>query len=140
MSPTSIFRLTARQSLRSPISRPSPFSVRTLRPFSQTPLPRLPRKGSEDRDSIDTEATEYSKSGTDDGSARQEEASFDPKTTDPQKEKKIAGEGEGSGNPLEVSPANPEVSKPRGETEGGAENSGGNKRSGGGSPNKAGKP
>ena len=30
---------------------------------------------------------------------------------------------QGKNNPLEVSPANPEVSKQRGETEGGAENS-----------------
>jgi hypothetical protein len=47
------------------------------------------------------------------------------------------------GNPLEVSPANPEVSKPRGETEGGAENAGQGERertSGAGSPKKAGKP
>jgi len=130
-----------RQCVQSPISRPSPSSIRTLRPFSQTPLSRYPRKGSEDKDSINTEATEYSKSGTDDASARQEEAAFGPETTDPSKEKKIAGEGEGSGNPLEVSPANTKVSKPRGETEGGAENSARNdKRSGGGSPNKAGKP
>jgi len=140
MPRTSIIRLTSLQSFRSRISRPSPSSIRSLRPFSQTPLSRSPRKDSQDRNSIDTEATEYSKSGTDDGSARQEEASFDPKTTDPDKEKKIAGEGEGSGNPLEVSPANPEVSKPRGETEGGAENAENNKRGGGGSPNKAGKP
>jgi hypothetical protein len=62
--------------------------------LSQTPFPRFPRKGSENRESINTEATEYSKSGTDDASARQEEASFDPKTTDPEKEKKLAGEGE----------------------------------------------
>jgi len=140
MSPASVLRLSARQSLSSPISRTSPSSIRSLRPFSQTPLPRFPRKGSEDRNDIDTEATEYSKSGTDDASARQEKASFDPKTTDPEKEKKVAGEGEGAGNPLEVSPANPEVSKPRGETEGGAEHGGNNKQSGGGSPNKAGKP
>lgn len=38
-----------------------------------------------------------------------------------------------------MSPANPEVSKPRGEQEGGAQNAEKNKASGGGSPNKAGK-
>jgi len=50
---------------------------------------------------------------------------------------------QGKGNPLDVSPANPEVSKQGGgEANGGAENSGleGKSQSGGGSPNKAGKP
>ena len=50
-------------------------------------------------------------------------------------------------NPLEVSPANPEVSKPRGEAEGGPENSSASsgttsdrqRSSGGGSPNKGSK-
>jgi hypothetical protein len=64
-----------------------------LHQFSQTPLSRSPRKDSQDKDSINTEATEYSKSGTDDGAARQEEAAFDPSKTDPQKEKDTAGEG-----------------------------------------------
>jgi hypothetical protein len=91
MSPTSILRLTARQSL--PL-RPSPSSIRTLRPFSQTPLSRFPRKDSQDRESINTEATEYSKSGTDDGAAKQDGAAFDPNITDPKKEEKVAGEGE----------------------------------------------
>jgi len=115
--------------------RSTPLSARYL---SQTPLSRYPRKDSQDKDSIDTEATEYTKSGTDDGAARQEEAAFDPSKTDPQTEKDKAGEGnEQSGNPLEVSAANPEVSKPRGTEEGGAEKaSGGKKQSGGGSPKK----
>ena len=42
---------------------------------------------------MSTEATEYSKSGTDDASARQGDASFDPNITDPGKEKEKAGEG-----------------------------------------------
>lgn len=90
MSPTSLLHLTARQSLR---SRPSP-SIRLLRPFSQTPLSRFPRKDSQNRNSINTEATEYSKSGTDDGAAKQKEAAFDPSITDPKTEEKVAGEGE----------------------------------------------
>jgi len=57
-------------------------------------LPRsYPRKNAQDRESIDTEATEYTKSGTDDGAAQQEEAAFDPKQTRPEQEKKTAGEG-----------------------------------------------
>lgn len=49
---------------------------------------------------------------------------------------------QGSNNPLEVSPANPEVSKQRGQQEGGAQNSGGGDRertSGGSSPKKGSK-
>ncbi|KAF8864827.1 hypothetical protein BDZ45DRAFT_494450 [Acephala macrosclerotiorum] len=136
MSPTSVLRLGTRRCIRAGPSRSIRHSVQTIRPFSRTSLASFPRKGSEDKDSINTEATEYSKSGTDDTSARQEQAAFDPNTTDPQKEKKVAGEEEGSGNPLDVSPANPEVSKPR-ETEGRAENAEKNKSSGGGSPKKA---
>ncbi len=93
MSPTSILRMAARQSIHCHPSHPNP-PTRCLRLFSQAPLSKYPRKGSEDKDSINTEATEYSKSGTDDAAARQEEAAFDPKTTDPGKEKKVAGEGE----------------------------------------------
>lgn len=64
-----------------------------IQPFSQSTIRAYPRKDSQDKDSIDTEATEYSKSGTDDGAAKQREAAFDPSTTDPQKEKDIAGKG-----------------------------------------------
>ncbi|CZS92801.1 uncharacterized protein RAG0_03305 [Rhynchosporium agropyri] len=139
MSPTSILRIAARSCARPQVLqafKPRPIRVQ---PFSQSTIRAYPRKNSQDKDSIDTEATEYSKSGTDDGAARQNEAAFDPSTTDPAEEKKIAGEGN-EGNPLEVSPANPEVSKQRGETEGGAEKGVGKKQSGGGSPNKAGNP
>lgn len=121
------------------------------RQFSQTLRFALPRKDSQDKDSINTEATEYSKSGTDDASAKQEDAAFDPDITDPQEQKDKAGEGTGEGtdtnNPLDVSPANPEVSKQRGETEGGAENSSSSsntksdrkRSSGGSSPSKGSK-
>jgi hypothetical protein len=91
MSPPSIFRLITRQSLR---SRPSSSPFRAPRPFSQTTFSRFSRKDSQDRNSINTEATEYSKSGTDDGAAKQEEAAFDPDITDPKKEERVAGEGQ----------------------------------------------
>ena len=68
--------------------------VNSARQFSLTSTSRYPRKDSQDRDSINTEATEYSKSGTDDGAARQEEAAFDPGNTKPEEELKKAGEGE----------------------------------------------
>lgn len=57
------------------------------RPFHKTPLQNYPRKDSQDKDSINTEATEYSKSGTDDQSAAATESTaFDPKTTSPEAE------------------------------------------------------
>ena len=65
------------------------------RQFSQTSYYALPRKDSQDKDSINTEATEYSKSATDDEGARQEDAAFNPDITDPQEQKDKAGEGTG---------------------------------------------
>ncbi|KAF6228020.1 hypothetical protein HO133_007748 [Letharia lupina] len=139
---------TIKQQVRSPEPL---LRVPIHRQFSQTLSFALPRKDSQDKDSINTEATEYSKSATDDEGARQEDAAFDPDITDPQEQKDKAGEGTGKGtdtnNPLDVSPANPEVSKQRGETEGGAENSSSSsdtksdrkRSSGGSSPSKGSK-
>ncbi|KAL2044772.1 hypothetical protein N7G274_002547 [Stereocaulon virgatum] len=106
--------------------------LQTHRQFSQFIYLAYPRKDSQDKDSMNTEATEYSKSATDDEGARQENAAFNLNITDPQEQKNVAGEGTGKGtvsksddtnNPLEVSPANPELSKQRGQMEGGPENS-----------------
>ena len=74
------------------------------RPFSQTHSSALPRKDSQDKDSINTEATEYSKSATDDEGARQEDAAFNPDITDPQQQKDKAGEGTGEGTVSNPSP------------------------------------
>lgn len=63
------------------------------RQFSQSIRFAYPRKDSQDKDSINTEATEYSKSGTDDEGARQEDAAFNPDITDPQETKDVAGKG-----------------------------------------------
>ncbi|MCJ1224423.1 hypothetical protein MMC12_001068 [Toensbergia leucococca] len=124
---------------------PLPLPLHHHRTLTQNPQPRYPRKDSQHKDSMNVEANEYSKSGTDDQAARQEEAAFDPQTTDPQAQKEVAGEGGGDeGNPLDVSPANPDVSQQRGGTEGGAENSSASsgtksdrqRTSGGGSPKK----
>jgi predicted component of type VI protein secretion system len=68
---------------------------------------------------MDPEPNEYSKSGTDDSSAANEEAAFDPNITDPQEAKDKAGEGNAV-NPLDASPANPEISKGTAEEEGGS--------------------
>ena len=74
------------------------------RQFSQTLSFALPRKDSQDKDSINTEATEYSKSATDDEGAKQEEAAFNPDITDPQQAKNKAGEGTGEGTVSRSSP------------------------------------
>ncbi len=68
------------------------------RPLHQTTRTAWPRKDSQDKDSINREATEYSKSGTDDSTAAQEEAAFDPNITSPDAEQKKAGEGMGVSN------------------------------------------
>ncbi|KAL8735877.1 MAG: hypothetical protein Q9181_002626 [Wetmoreana brouardii] len=116
------------------------------------PIPYLTRhlitqqqKDSQSKDSLAPEATEYSKSGTDDASARHEDTAFDPDTTDPGQQKdKVEDSTGASDNPLEVSPANHEISQPNSNTEGGAENSSASsgttsdreRASGGGSPKK----
>ncbi|MCJ1395649.1 hypothetical protein MMC18_008854 [Xylographa bjoerkii] len=121
---------------RNPLPRPS----LSLRPFSTTPRALYPRADSQDKDSMNTEAQEYAKSGTDVDAANQDSAAFDPSKTDPMEQKEEAGKGKGdASNPLEVSPANPEVSKQRPEQEGGSERATGSGRertSGGGSPAK----
>lgn len=65
------------------------------------------------------EADENALSGSDDAAAANEEAAFDPNITDPQEAKKKAGEGN-EGNPLEASPANPDLSAGTAEEEGGS--------------------
>jgi len=137
MAPSNLLRLATRRSVAPLSFRPA---LLAKRQFSQTALQSYPRVGSQDKDSIDTEATEYSKSGTDDGAARQEDAAFNPNKTGPEDEKNTAGDGNNS-NPLNVSPANPEVSKQTDSQEGGAENSGkdsNGRQSGHGSPSKGG--
>ncbi len=62
-----------------------------------------------------------------------DEAAFDPNKTDPESEKDTAGKGV-DGNPLEVSPANQDISKPKGgakEMKGGGNTSDKKKPSGG---------
>lgn len=69
------------------------FHAYNQRSFSQTSSFYLPRKDSQDRNSINTEATEYSKSGTDDQAAKQDDAAFDPSKTSPEEQKATAGKG-----------------------------------------------
>jgi len=94
------------------------------RSFTSTPHPRAENDSAKksavlDREKLDPEADEYSGSGTDDAAAKNEQAAFDPNITSPEGAKDKAGEGN-EGNPLEVSPANQDVSQGTAEEEGGA--------------------
>ncbi len=89
MAPSTIVRLMAGRTVRQPNF---PASVRLQR-LHQSSLLRFPRKDSQDKDSINTDATEYAKSGTDDDVARNEKAAFDPSQTNPGEEKETAGQG-----------------------------------------------
>ncbi|WPG98244.1 Hypothetical protein R9X50_00103200 [Acrodontium crateriforme] len=108
----------------------------------------LARKDTQDRESINVESNEYSKSGGDNATAATEDAAFNPQKTSPEEERKTAKRESGgeSKNPLNASPANTNLGKPAGgkpraegsqaETgEGSANRSG---TSGGGSPRKDG--
>ena len=78
-----------------PKFQPRSLTPCTYRNLSTSSRLTYPRKDSQHKDSINTEATEYSKSATDDEGARQEEAAFDPSITDPEQQKEKAGEGNG---------------------------------------------
>ncbi|ETI27995.1 hypothetical protein G647_00444 [Cladophialophora carrionii CBS 160.54] len=127
MPPSSLLRLP--RSLPS-VARPfyparTPFRTLTSAPrrFAQQQdpeeNPNNQRAAQLDREKIDRDPNEYSKSGTDESSAGNEEAAFDPNITDPQEAKEKAGEGN-QVNPLDASPANPEISQGTSEEEGGA--------------------
>jgi len=128
MRPLSLLRLPRNlQSLARPL-----YPARTpLRALSTSPRffaqdqdpdqnPDPQRDAQLDREKINRDSNETSKSGTDENSAANEEAAFDPNITDPQEAKDKAGEGN-SVNPLDASPANPDISSGTAETEGGAD-------------------
>lgn len=94
-----------------------------LRPFSQTRIPAA-RKDAQGKDDMKVEPNEYSKSGSDNAAAAVEETAFSPDKTSPEEQHASAGkESEKESNPLDVSPANHDVSQPRGGQEGGHEGS-----------------
>ncbi|EXJ89340.1 hypothetical protein A1O3_02407 [Capronia epimyces CBS 606.96] len=125
MSPPMLLRISRSIRVLGPTLRPQPH----LRPISTTPHrfaadqdperhPHPQRDAQVDRKKMDPEASEYSKSGTDDTTAANEDAAFNPDITDPQEAKKKAGEGN-EVNPLDASPANPDISQGTAEEEGG---------------------
>lgn len=103
--PTSLASAMARSQLRRCVpthtristvkNRPRHLLARTItnekRYISNSSRLSYPRKDSQDRESINTDATEYSKSETDDKAAQQDVA-FNPDLTDPQTQKKKARE------------------------------------------------
>lgn len=97
--------------------------------------PNSQRDAQLDREKMDTQANEYSKSGTDAASAEQEYTAFDPNSpNDPDEARKEAGKGNDV-NPLDQSPANPELSSGTSEVSPGAakkQSEGGGGRRGGG--------
>jgi hypothetical protein len=70
----------------------------------------MPYKDDQDRESLKPRAQDYSKSGSDDATAANEDAAFNPSKTRPEQEKETAGVGN-EGNPLEASPANKEFAE-----------------------------
>lgn len=70
--------------------RSTPPSRLLSRPLTTSHTLALPRKDSQDKDSLNTEANEYTKSGTDDAAARTEDVAFNPDLTDPQAQEREA--------------------------------------------------
>lgn len=128
--------MSAIRLLRVPASlRSTPFhpARSTTRLFSAFPSRRQDDKKDSmlDREKMNTESNEYSKSGSDAAAATEDQAAFDPDKTSPESQKNSEGK------PLEVSPGNHDVSQARDTEEGGSEK--GVERthsSGGGSPSK----
>ncbi|KIV90577.1 hypothetical protein PV10_07864 [Exophiala mesophila] len=112
--------------------------LRTLSTTRSMNAAEAKKSAVKNREEINTDADEYSQSGTDDATARNEQAAFDPNITDPHEAKKKAGEGN-EVNPLEASPANPDLSRGTAEEQGGAKkkmSEGGGGRKGGGEKGK----
>lgn len=82
------------------------------RGFQRSSRPQFPYKDDQDRESLKPKSTDGSKSGTDNEVAHSS-AAFDPSTTSPESAKEKA-EGGGGDNPLEVSGASHDKSKPLG--------------------------
>ena len=103
-----------------------------------TSRPVFAAKQTQDKDSLNPISTEYSKSGSDDEAAASD-AAFNPNKTSPEAAESTAEKEAGSkNNSLNVSPGNPDVSKPNDPGVGGNGGSPRNKTSGAGGAPKAG--
>jgi hypothetical protein len=93
---------------------PSPLGRNRLQPFSTVNSQSAPERQKDaqlDRQKMNVDSNEGSKSGTDSSSAHQDEAAYNPNITQPQEAKEKAGEGN-KYNPLDASGANPELGGP----------------------------
>jgi hypothetical protein len=93
-----------------------------IRPFSFSSVRSEAQEQKEaqlDREKMNTETNEGSKTGTDASSASQDEAAYNPNITQPQSAKEEAGKGN-KHNPLDASGANPELGRPTEEEASGA--------------------
>lgn len=116
--------------LRFKASNATPFALRRsvlpVRQFSTSPC-QFARKDDQGKDEMKVESNEYSKSGSDNASAAVEDTAFSADKTRPEEQHEAAGKESGDkSNPLNVSPANTDVSQAKGQ-EGGQE--GGNEGS-----------
>lgn len=106
-----------------------------VRSYADSTHPNEQKDAQLDREKMDTQANEYSKSGTDTETAKNHDAAFNPNSpNDPDEARKQAGKGN-EVNPLDQSPANPELSSGTSEVSGGADkkmSEGGGGRQGGG--------
>jgi hypothetical protein len=106
--------------------------------FMSTTPTRLAAKDTQDKDSLNPQSTEYSKSGSDDSVAASD-AAFNPSKTSPEEAEATAEkEAGGKDNSLNVSPGNEEISRPNDPGVGGTGGAPEKKSSGGGSAPKAG--
>ncbi|KAF2029821.1 hypothetical protein EK21DRAFT_36663, partial [Setomelanomma holmii] len=108
-------------------ARPSPVAPRF---FSITTTRLYAAKDSQDKDSLNPQSNEYSKSGSDDAAASSD-AAFNPNKTSPEAAEQTA-ENEEGGNSLDVSPGNEKVSRPNDPDVGGNGGAPDKKQSGGG--------
>lgn len=103
-----------------PLTTKTQRALSTTTPFHQSH--DHPSSSTEDRTRLNPQRTETTKSGTD-SEVAQHPAAFDPSKTAPETEMRATeeeSESEGkSRNPLDMSPANKDVSAWRGPTEGG---------------------
>lgn len=124
-----------------PIRLTTSTTLRVLSPYLSTnPTRPYASKSTQNKDSLNPSRSEYTQTGKDDNAAHTS-AAFDPSNTSPEGQKESAKReagGDDKKNPLDVSPGNKEVSKPRKDDEGGAQGSPRTSRSGGGSAPKAG--
>ena len=114
--------IRVRRSVRPLTISKSLIRTKRIRPFSSSPLQLElgdQKDAQLDREKMNTESNEGSKTGTDTSTASQNDAAYNPDITNPQSAKEEAGKGN-KHNPLDASGANPELGKPTEEESSGA--------------------